>query len=143
MDNTSLGKIYKDGEIIIRQGEFGECMYVIQSGMVQVITHRLEGKEVLIAELGEGDFFGEMALFEKEARSATVRAKGEVSLITIDKKTLLRRIQQDPSLAFRIVEKMSARIRKLDEKYSRVTANDRRNWDSRPRRWISPTPGLK
>ncbi|MCK5455467.1 MAG: cyclic nucleotide-binding domain-containing protein, partial [Calditrichia bacterium] len=60
MDNTGLGRTFNDGELIIRESEYGDCMYVIQSGKVEVIMHRLEGKEVRIAELGEGDFFGEM-----------------------------------------------------------------------------------
>lgn len=132
MESPTLGKVYHDREEIIRQGEYGQCMYVIHKGKVEVVSNLLEGKEILIAELGKGEFFGEMALFEKEIRSATVRAKGEVSVITVDKKTLLRRIQQDPTLAFRMLEKMSARIRNLDKKYTKVTANDRRNWDSRP-----------
>ncbi|MCK4892757.1 MAG: cyclic nucleotide-binding domain-containing protein [Calditrichia bacterium] len=137
MDNTGLGRTFNDGELIIRESEYGDCMYVIQSGKVEVIMHRLEGKEVRIAELGEGDFFGEMAVFEKEVRSATVKAKGEVTVITVDKKTLLRRIQQDPSLAFRLLEKMSSRIRRLDTKYSRITASDRRDWENRPEKWIN------
>jgi CRP-like cAMP-binding protein len=136
MDNSRLGRTFKDSELIIRAGEYGDCMYVIQSGKVEVIIHRLEGREIRIAELSEGDFFGEMAVFEKEVRSATVKAKGEVTVITVDKKTLLRRIQQDPSLAFRLLEKMSSRIRQLDSKYSRITANDRRNWDTRPEKQI-------
>ena len=137
MDNTGLGRTFNDGELIIRESEYGDCMYVIQSGNVEVIMHRLEGKEVRIAELGEGDFFGEMALFEKEVRSASVKAKGEVTVITVDKKTLLRRIQQDPSLAFRLLEKMSSRIRRLDVKYTRITASDRRDWDNRPDKGIN------
>ena len=138
MNHKNLGRKIKDGEFIVRQGEYGNCMYVIQSGKVEVITHLLKGKEVLIAELSDGDFFGEMAIFEKETRSASVRAKGEVSIITVDKKTLLRRIQEDPSLAFRMLEKMSSRMRKLDLKYSKVTSNDRRNWETRPERWATP-----
>ncbi|HEU4949486.1 MAG TPA: cyclic nucleotide-binding domain-containing protein, partial [Candidatus Deferrimicrobiaceae bacterium] len=59
-----LGKIYGSGEIIVRQGDVGECMYFIQSGNVEVI-HESDGREVRLAELGQGEFFGEMALFEK------------------------------------------------------------------------------
>jgi CRP-like cAMP-binding protein len=139
MESQTLGKVYQNGEEIIRQGEYGECMYVIQKGRVEIVSNLLEGKEVLIAELGKGDFFGEMALFEKEIRSATVRAKGDVSVITVDKKTLLRRIQQDPTLAFRMLENMSSRIRSLDKKYTKVTANDRRNWNSRPEKVVLNT----
>jgi CRP-like cAMP-binding protein len=135
MKEHSLGKLYKDGETIIRQGETGDCMFVIQSGMVLVITQKDGGKEIPIAELGEGEFFGEMALFEKEVRSATVRAQGDVYVLTVDKKTLLSRIQQDPSMAFHILEKMSSRIRELDAKFTHITSNDRRNWHTRPEIW--------
>ncbi|MGB6122025.1 MAG: cyclic nucleotide-binding domain-containing protein, partial [Bacteroidota bacterium] len=72
----------------------------------------------------EGDFFGEMAVFEREKRMATVRAMGTVRVLTVDKKNLLRRFQEDPSLAFRIVETMSHRIRELSEKVTRQPAGD-------------------
>lgn len=137
METGLLGRLFKNGELIVRQGEYGDCMYVIQSGKVEVIARRYEGKEVVIAELGTGDFFGEMALFEKEVRSASVKALGDVSILTVDKRTLLRRIQQDPSLAFRILEKMSSRIRRLDDKYTRITSSDRRNWETRPEKFVN------
>lgn len=116
-----LGRVYGDGEVIVRQGESGDCMYEILEGTVEVLREK-NGKEVCLAVLSKGDFFGEMAIFEREVRSATVRAMGEVRAITIDKKTLLRRISEDPSLAFRIVEKMANRIRDLDVEIERLKA---------------------
>jgi flavin-dependent dehydrogenase len=116
-----LGKIYSEGEIIVRQGEVGDCMYVIQTGKVEVIKEE-DGKEIKLAELGEGDFFGEMALFEKDVRSATIRPLGEVRVLTVDKKMFLRKIHDDPSLAFRIMKKMSHRIRELNNELMRVTS---------------------
>jgi hypothetical protein len=110
-----LGKIYNSGEIIVRQGDFGECMYFIQSGKVEVIRES-DGKEVRLAELGQGEFFGEMALFEKGIRSATVRPLGEVRVLSVDKRLFLRKIHEDPALAFRIMQKMSRRILDLDKK---------------------------
>jgi flavin-dependent dehydrogenase len=110
---TALGKVYQDGDTIVNQGEPGDCMYVIQSGQVEVI--RYEGdREIVLAQLGEGDFFGEMALFEREVRSTTVRALGEVRVLTVDSRTLMGRIQEDSSIAFRIIEKLCSRIRQLD-----------------------------
>ncbi len=105
-------------------------MYVILSGKVDILQKKGE-KDVFLAELGENDFFGEMALFEREVRSATVRAKGEACVLTVDKKTLLRRIQEDPVMAFRIVDKMSSRIREINTKLSIIKSQDRRNWDTR------------
>jgi len=114
-----LGKIYKSGETIVRQGDVGECMYFIQSGKVEVIRES-DGKEVKLAELGQGEFFGEMALFEKGVRSATVRPLGEVRVLSVDKRLFLQKIHEDPSLAFRIMQKMSLRIRELDKELGKL-----------------------
>ena len=119
MGTGELGRVYNDGEVIIRQGEAGDCMYEIQGGKVEVIQDK-GGKEICLAVLGKGDFFGEMAIFEHDVRSATVRALGEVRALTIDKRTFLRRITEDPSLAFRIVERMSHRIREMNNKLVRL-----------------------
>ena len=114
MNTGALGKPLQDGEVIVRQGEVGNCMYVIQQGQVEVLLKKGDA-DVCVAVLGEGDFFGEMALFDQEVRSATVRARGEVRILTLEKRTFLRRIHEDPSLAFRMLEKMSRRVRKLNE----------------------------
>ncbi len=114
-----LGKIYKSGETIVRQGDVGECMCFIQSGQVEVIRES-DGKEVKLAELGQGEFFGEMALFEKGVRSATVRPLGEVRILTVDKRLFLRKIHEDPALAFHIMQKMSLRIRELDQELANL-----------------------
>ncbi len=110
----ALGKEYQDGDIIVREDETGHCMYEIQEGKVEVVRKK-DGQEVKLAVLGKGDFFGEMAIFEREVRSATVRASGKVLALTVDKKTLLTRISADPTLAFRLLEKMSGRIREMDK----------------------------
>lgn len=123
MQTNQLGREYKDGEVIIKQGDPGDCLYVVQSGKVEVLQEN-SGFEIKLAELGKEEFFGEMALFEHEVRSCTVRASGPVRVLTIDKKTLMGRIQSDPSLAFRILEKMSARIRDLDAELTRVKSSE-------------------
>lgn len=114
MKSGELGKEYKSGEIIIKQGESGNCMFVIQSGEIEVLREK-DGKEIQLAIRKAGDFFGEMALFSREVRSATVRALGDARILTVDRKNLLHSIQKDPSLAFRIIETLSKRIRDLSE----------------------------
>ena len=76
MKNNTLGRLYQDGEIIIKQGTVGDCLYVIQEGRVAIYDESGD-VETKVAELGEKEFFGEMGLFEKDVRSATVRAFGE------------------------------------------------------------------
>jgi len=119
METGALGRTFEDGEIIFRQGDLGACMYVIQDGKVEIVLSQ-DGIESVLAVRGQGEFFGEMALFESDVRMATVRALGRVRLLSVDKKNLLRRIHQDPSLAYRIIQIMSQRIRELSQDAARV-----------------------
>lgn len=115
MKEKKLGHHYKDGETVIKQGTTGNCLYVIQQGRVEVISER-DGKEIKVAELGETDFFGEMGLFEKDVRSCTVKALGDAKILTIDKKNFYQSIHKDSSLAYRLLEKMSNRLREANKK---------------------------
>ncbi len=121
MRRTALGKSWADGEVIVRQGEVGNSMYVVQAGEVEVLRETEDG-EVRLAVLGAGDFFGEMSIFEHEVRSATVRARGEAHVLTVDKRTLLKRIKEDPFLAVSILQTMSNRIREINAELVRARA---------------------
>jgi CRP/FNR family cyclic AMP-dependent transcriptional regulator len=112
-NNGTLGKVYNYGDTIIRQGDAGKCMYVIQEGEVEVVRND-NGAAVRLAVLGQGDIFGEISLLGNERRSASVLAIGEVRVITVDKKLFLQRLQEDVTLAFRIFQTMAARIREMN-----------------------------
>ena len=119
MSKGDLGRTYRSGEIIARQGDVGDCMYVIQEGRVQVLSEQ-EGVETPLRVASEGEFLGEMAIFDRVVRSATLKALDEVRLLTIDKKNFLKRIHEDPSLAFKIVQTMSLRVRELGDELTRL-----------------------
>jgi len=114
----TLGKLYADGDVIIRQGENDNAMFVIQSGSVEVLQDTPAGEQRL-AVLEAGDFFGEMSMFEHEPRSATVRSLGEARVLRVDKTTLMRRIREDPMLAMNLLQTMAHRIRDLDGRLAR------------------------
>lgn len=114
MAEGEIGKVYSDGEVICREGEEGNVMYVVQSGKVR-ITKKTPSSELEIADLGSGEVFGEMALFDRMSRSATATAVGNTRVLSVDKKKLFASISRDPTLVFKILESMSRRIRKLDE----------------------------
>lgn len=116
-----LGKLYRKGDPIVRQGEKGSHMYVLQRGRVEVVQES-DGREIRLGELAPGDVFGEMAIFEREARSATIRALEDSRVLTVDRRTFLRRVQEDPSLAFHILRSLSHRVRELDGEVSRLRA---------------------
>ena len=115
MKSGELGRVYADKEIIFGEGDKGEIMYVVQSGKVK-ITKLTHAGELTLATLQGGDIFGEMALFDKLPRSATATALGNARVLGIDKKKLFRSISHDPTMMFKMLETMSARIRKLNDK---------------------------
>ncbi len=119
MKDGELGKVYKKGDVVVRQGETGDCMYIIQEGKFEVFREK-DGQEFQLSVLTEGDVFGEMALIEREVRSATVRALEEGRALTVDKNIFLRRVHEDPSLALRILQKMSHRVRELSAELVRI-----------------------
>ena len=119
MNTGVLGKVYQNGEVIIRQGDVGNCMYVIQEGQVEVVSSP-GPHEVRLAVRGKGEFIGEMSLFEKEVRSAEVRALGTARVLTIDNRNLMTRFHEDPSLAFRLVQTLSSRVRELSTEVARL-----------------------
>jgi CRP-like cAMP-binding protein len=111
---ADLGSTYHDGDYVVREGEPGSCMYVVLDGEAEVV--RGEGDtERRLALLEPGDFFGEMALFDGEIRSAGVRALGDVRMLTVDKRTLLARVNEDPTLAFKLLERLVDRVRELND----------------------------
>ena len=123
MTTGALGKLLKDGEILVRQGDVGDAMFVIQEGRAEILVER-DGTETRVRIAEEGEIIGEMAVFERETRSATVRALGEMRALTIDKRNFMRQIAEDPSVAFRIVQSMSSRIRELSNQIAELKGTD-------------------
>lgn len=104
-----FGTIYKKGEVVFRQGDSGETMYIIQSGAVEV-SQRQGDKEVVLAILEQGDFFGEMALVDEKPRSATVTAIHRTRLLPLTRTSVMERMRHDPGVVLHLVKALSQRI---------------------------------
>jgi hypothetical protein len=61
------------GDVICREGNPGDCMYIVERGSVEILVQRGLGEEVVVGKLGSGEFFGELALLDGQPRSATAR----------------------------------------------------------------------
>lgn len=116
---AGLGKSYADGEAICRQGEHADAMYVVQEGVLHVFREE-DGIETLVGQLGPGAIFGEMAIFDRQPRSATVCAAGAARVLTLDKRAFLRQIHDDPTLVWLILERMSLNVRRLTSDVARL-----------------------
>lgn len=114
-----LGRVYQAGEDIVREGETGDCMYVIQQGEAEVLRN-LDGVQTVVDRMAAGDIFGEIAIVQKTVRTSTVRAVTEVHAITVDRETFLRRVKEDPTLALNVLQVVAGRVRRLDTEIARL-----------------------
>jgi CRP/FNR family cyclic AMP-dependent transcriptional regulator len=105
---------YAAGETIIREGDTSTEIFIIQEGKVAV-TKRIGENEVFLATLQRGDFFGEMSLLESLPRNATVRALTQTRLVAIRAGELLMKFRRDPTFAFEMIQRMSSRVRQLND----------------------------
>jgi len=107
--NEIFGSFFEKGTVVFREGDLGELMYIIQSGGVE-ISQLQEGREVVLALLERGDFFGEMALVDQRPRSATVTTIQPTRLLPLSRSSFLERISQDPGVAFHLFKSLSRRV---------------------------------
>ncbi len=114
MSSQGLGKMYKDGECILYEGDPSEYLFVVQEGRVEIAYDEADRTTRLVL-LEKGDLFGESALFSRKPRSANARAVGDARVLTLDRQVLLRRIRQDPLLALELLRSMSRRIEGMEE----------------------------
>ena len=101
---------YKAGAPVIKEGDPGQEMFVVESGSVEVF--RGSGrKERRLSLLEAGDFFGEMALLDNQPRSASVRAATDCQLLVIDATTLDQMLRQHAEVAVRMLRNLTGRLR--------------------------------
>ncbi|MCK8823764.1 Crp/Fnr family transcriptional regulator [Fuchsiella alkaliacetigena] len=102
---------YAKDEIIFMEGEPGDAFYIILSGAVKVFKIGQSGKEKTLTLLNEGDFFGEMALLEKNVRSASVEAIKDSCLYVFERSKFNSMIYQFPEIAVKMIAVLSNRLR--------------------------------
>jgi len=105
---------YRSGEVILTEGAPGDVMYLIEWGRVEVLS-KTDGRSRVLAILGEGDFFGEMALLTGSPRSATVRAVTDVDLLALYQPDFDELVLKYPTLTVTLGRVLSQRLNRADE----------------------------
>jgi CRP/FNR family cyclic AMP-dependent transcriptional regulator len=102
---------YGGGQMVVKEGEIGEAMYLILGGRVRV--HR--GEKTLV-ELGEKECFGEMSILDSEPRSATVTAMGDLELLKIQREDFYEILAQKSEIAHGIIKVLTHRLREANKR---------------------------
>lgn len=106
---------FSDGEVIAEQGETGEAMFVITAGEVRVCMTK-DGVQSEVARRGVGNCVGEMAILNREPRSATLIAAGEVRVLCIDQRSFEGLLRDRPDVSLNIIKELSRRLKEASER---------------------------
>jgi CRP-like cAMP-binding protein len=109
---------FDEMEMVFREGDVGDTLFLILEGEVAVIKDCNSEREFELDRIGRGDYFGEMALFGDDHRSATIRVKKNARFLTLNKQELQEIVREYPQIALHVCRVLSMRIRRLHGKIS-------------------------
>jgi CRP-like cAMP-binding protein len=110
-----VARSYGKEKMILIEESAGETFFLISEGTVKITRMSDDGREVILAILGEGDFFGEMALLDGEGRSANVVALEDAEVLTLQRSDFLDILERFPKIAIHLLKELTTRIRHSDQ----------------------------
>ena len=115
---------YAKEQMILMEEALGDSFFVISSGCVKITRLSEEGREVILAMLGEGEFFGEMSLLDGETRSANVIAIEDAEVMVLNRGEFLGLLERYPKIAISLLEELTRRLRKSDQQIESLSLSD-------------------
>lgn len=109
---------FDEGAMVFREGERGDTLFLILDGEVAVIKDCNVDKAIELDSIGPGDYFGDMALFGDDSRSATIQVKKAARFLILHKQELQEIVREYPQIALHVCRVLSVRIRRLHGKIS-------------------------
>ena len=124
ISNKTILRNYNKGQVILLEESKGETFFVIKTGEVKVTKLSDDGREVILAILGESDFFGEMSLLDGEGRSANIVANEDSAVLTLSRNDFLSCLESYPKIAISLLEELAVRLRKSDKHIESLSLSD-------------------
>lgn len=115
---------FPKNKVVINAGDKSDSLYIVVAGKVKVLISDEEGKEVILAILGPGEFFGEMSVIDSQPRSATVITMETTSLNVIAHTDFMRCLTNNPQIATTILRTMAKRLREADRRIESLALFD-------------------
>ncbi|HVO35827.1 MAG TPA: Crp/Fnr family transcriptional regulator [Gemmatimonadales bacterium] len=107
---------YPKNSVILFEDDPGDALYIVSAGQVKVVLIGEDGREVILSVLGDGDFFGEMALIDDEPRSAHVIAMRDSQLLVLRRDDFQAQLVAQPKIGLKLLRVLVQRLRQADEK---------------------------
>ncbi len=110
--------------IIVQEDDPGDSLFIVLEGMVKISSYTADGKEVVLALLGKGAFFGEMSLLDRQPRSATVTTMEPTRLAQISRRDLDPLLLEQPQITLKLLTEVVSRLRKTSRVLERISSMD-------------------
>ena len=122
--NKMVAKHFENGNYIFLEDSEGEQCFFVLEGSVKVTRLSKDGREVILAMLNEGDFFGAMSLLDGESRSANVIALEKTKVLTLDRNDFIAVVNDYPQIAVQLLKELARRLRKSDRQIASLSLSD-------------------
>ena len=116
---VAVPRSYPAETIILREGDSGDTCYVVRSGRARVTREHADGRTLTLTNIGSGEIFGELAMFDGEVRSATVQAIDDVEAVAILARDLKRLLKHHPEIAVKLLSALGAKLREANARIAR------------------------
>jgi CRP-like cAMP-binding protein len=117
--DLAVPRAFEPGQVVFREGDASDTCYIVRSGRARAVREHQGGRTITLATFGPGEFFGELALFEDERRSATVEAIEQCDVVAVLGPDMRRLMIEHPGISARLVIALGRRLRETNERLSR------------------------
>lgn len=116
---VAVPRSFPDGTRVFHEGDRSDACYIVRSGGFRVTREHSDGRAITLANLGPGDIFGELAMFDGEVRSASVEALGDGELLALPASEVRALLARNPEITVKLVAALVRRLRLANERISR------------------------
>ena len=116
---VTVTRRFSPHHVIFREGDSSDTCYLVSAGHARAVREHVDGRQITLAHFGPGDIFGELAMFDDEARSATVETLDQVDAIALLGPDFRRLLKLHPDIAVKLVVSLGRRLREANERLSR------------------------
>lgn len=117
--DLAVPRRFDAGQVVFREGDSSDTCYVVRTGCVRAVRVHQGGRSITLAHFGPGDFFGELALFEDERRSATIEALEPSEAVALLGRDMRRLMAEHADITLKLAIALGRRLRETNERLSR------------------------
>ncbi len=116
---VAVPRHFAANQVVFREGDAGDTCYLIRDGHVRAVRAHLDGRTITLAQLGPGDFFGELAMLDEERRSATIETLEKTEALAILGTDMRRLLREHPDISVKLISALGRRLRETNERLAR------------------------